>query len=174
VLHMCVGATRVCGCYKCVWVLLVCVGELRGFLVVLTTSNSATFVNTRGASHRTGHAGVSIRRALGLRSHESTWLDLPSPSPFVTMGMQYKETKAGQGPIVLAEAQTLVDCKMTEAYAWIMRTERRERTRRALEHGDLAHMLLKERNDHDRTVATIRKTPFRLTNREYSCAPLAY
>jgi len=43
----------------------------------------------------------------------------------------------------------------------------RERTRHHLEHGDLAHVQLNDRSDHDRTMATIHKTPFRFTNREY-------
>jgi len=81
--------------------------------------------------------------------------------------MQYKPTEAGQEPIVLAEAQTVVDCDMEKAYAWFMMAAGRERTRHHLELGDLAHVMLKERSFHDRTVATIRKTPFRLTNREY-------
>jgi len=109
----------------------------------------------------------SVRMILGLGSNESSWLNLPSPSPFVTMGMQYKPTEAGQEPIVLAEARAIVDCGADEAVAWFMMSTGRERTRHHLEDGDLAHVKLKERSYHDRTVATIRKTPFRLTNREY-------
>ena len=112
-------------------------------------------------------AGASVRKALGLRCKESIWLNLPPPSPFVTMGMQYKPAEAGQAPIVLAEAQTVVDCNCEDAYAWFLMAAGRERTRHHLEHGDLAHVMLKERSFHDRTVATIRKTPFHLTNREY-------
>ena len=112
-------------------------------------------------------AGVSVRQALGLSSKESVWLNLPPPSPFVTMGMQYKPAEAGQAPIVLAEAQTVVDCNCEDAYAWFLMAAGRERTRHQLERGDLAHVMLKERSFHDRTVATILKTPFRLTNREY-------
>ena len=119
------------------------------------------------ARRRRKAAGASVRSALGLRSKQSTWLDLPTPSPFVTMGMQYKPTVAGQNPIVLAEAQTVVDCGIEEAYAWFMVAAGRERTRHHLEHGDLAHVTLNDRSVHDRTVATIHKTPFRLTNREY-------
>ena len=73
----------------------------------------------------------------------------------------------GQKPIVLAEAQTVVDCGMEEAYAWFMVAAGRERTRHHLEHGDLAHATLNDRSVHDRTMATIHKTPFRFTNREY-------
>jgi len=123
--------------------------------------------SVRGSSSRRRKAaGASLRMALGLSSKESTWFDLTS-SPFVTMGMQYKPTEAGQQPIILAEAQTVVDCGMEEAYFWFMMAVGRERTRRHLEHGDLACVQLKERSVHDRTVATIRKTSFRLTNREY-------
>ena len=118
------------------------------------------------ARRKQNAAGASVRTALGLRSKESAWLDLPPLSPFVTMGMQYKPTLPGQEPIVLAEAHTVVDCGMEEAYHWFM-VVGRECTRRHLEHGDLAHVQLKERSVHDRTVATIRKTPFRLTSREY-------
>jgi len=124
--------------------------------------------SARGSlSSRRKAAGASLRTVLGLSSKESTWLDLPTPSPFVTMGMQYKPTEAGQGPIVLAEAHTVVDCGMEEAYAWFMMAAGRERTRHHLEHGGLAHAMLSDLSFHDRTVVTIRKTPFRLTNREY-------
>jgi len=145
-------------------------GSVRG------TTHGSTRGSTRGsergsvrssARRRRKAAGASVRSALGLRSKQSTWLDLPTPSPFVTMGMQYKPTVAGQNPIVLAEAQTVVDCGIEEAYAWFMVAAGRERTRHHLEHGDLAHVTLNDRSVHDRTVATIHKTPFRLTNREY-------
>jgi len=53
--------------------------------------------------------------ALGLRSDESTWIALPVPSTFVTMGMQYKPTKAGQEPIVPRH-------KPSSTVAWKKRT----------------------------------------------------
>jgi len=124
--------------------------------------------SARGSSARRRKAtGASLRTGLGLSSKESTWLDLPTPSPFVTMGMQYNPTEAGQAPIVLAQAQTVVDRNCEDVYAWFLMAAGRERTRHHLEHGDLAHVMLKERSVHDRTVATIRKTPVLLTNREY-------
>jgi len=127
------------------------------------TSRRTARGSVRGSARRTGKAaGASVRRALGMGSDESTWLDLPSPSPLVTMGMQYKPTQPGQEPIVLAEAQAVIDCSMEEAFAWFMMAAGRERTRRHLEYGDLAHVQL-----NDCTVATIHKTPFRLTDREY-------
>ena len=49
--------------------------------------------SARGSlSRRRKAAGASLRTVLGLNSKESTWLDLPSPSTVVTMGMQYKPT----------------------------------------------------------------------------------
>jgi len=145
-------------------------GDVRGS--VRGTTHGSERGSERGsvrssANRRRKAAGASVRSALGLRSKQSTWLDLPTPSPFVTMGMQYKPTVAGQKPIVLAEAQTVVDCGMEEAYAWFMVAAGRERTRHHLEHGDLAHATLNDRSVHDRTMATIHKTPFRFTNREY-------
>jgi len=56
---------------------------------------------------------------------------------------------------------------MEEAYFWFIMAAGRERTKHRLEPGDLAHVQLNDRSDHDRTVATIHKTTFRLTNREY-------
>ena len=138
------------------------------------STNRGTERNTTRGITRSGFSlgkrnvvGVSVLMAIGLRSKETSWLDVTSPSPFVTMRMQYKPTEAGQEPIVLAEAQTVVDCGMEEAYAWFMMAAGRERTRHHLEHGDLPHVILNDRSFHDSTVATIHKTPFRLTNREY-------
>jgi len=132
--------------------------------ISLGSSAESTFV----LGERTSKAArVSLTGALGLPLKESSWQELPSPSHLVTMGMQYKATRRGQDPTVLAQAETTVDCKKEDAFAWFMMAAGRERTRHHLEHGDLAHVQLRERSDHDRTTATIRKTPFRLTSREY-------
>jgi len=67
------------------------------------------------ARSTTKAAGASLHKDLGLSSKESIWLNLLPPSPFVTMGLQFKSAEAGQAPIVLAEAQTVVDCNCEDA-----------------------------------------------------------
>ena len=134
------------------------------------TSRMATMQSTKKV------ASMTIRSVLGLRATDSDWVDLPSPSPFVTLGMKFlahpPESPDHDVPIILARGEVVVDCSLDDAYTWMLFNTSRERTKTAYERGDLAHVEVKADTFYDRTTATIRKMPWRLTNRGNSCVLL--
>jgi len=158
--------------------------ERASFMEMQTSQNrtkrgnaSAALSTSRGTSRGTMAtvrstkkvASMMIRSVLGLRATDSDWVDLPSPSPFVTLGMKFlarpPESPDHDIPIILARGEVVVDCSLDDAYAWMLFNTSRERTKTAYERGDLAHVEVKADTFYDMTTATIRKMPWRLTNR---------
>jgi len=61
----------------------------------------------------------------------------------------------------------VLDCSERDAMAWWFSFMRRENVKQSSEQGNPALMLANERSRHDHVVATIKKMPFPLHNREF-------
>jgi len=113
--------------------------------------------------------GVALEEGSGVMK----WHALKSPSYLVKIMGRYTPPKRGEEHYALGKVTGLVDCSALEAVAWTFNCCSRDRMRISREARDPAR-LEKEITLHDKLVATIRRTPFPLQDREvvlrYLCA----
>ena len=98
------------------------------------------------------------------------WRTLRSPTPDLRMWIKYNQQVKGERSIATGRAEGIVDCAADEAAALFFHLCSNERMRIRYEEGDLAQLEVKGKNKrlvNERTFATVRKTPFPLTNREF-------
>jgi hypothetical protein len=65
----------------------------------------------------------------------------------------------------------VLDCAALEAIAWLLAYCGRERTKRDMEQGNLARVVIAD-GTHENRVATVKKMPFPLRNREFVAAEI--
>ncbi|GMI25032.1 hypothetical protein TeGR_g8761 [Tetraparma gracilis] len=102
------------------------------------------------------------------------WTPLKSTSPFVAFSMQYTKPERNQPSVALGMAKATLDCSATEAFAYQFAVCGREKMRISKEGEDLARFVLKERAAHDFELASVKKMPFPLTNREFLTRYLSF
>jgi len=96
------------------------------------------------------------------------WKDLDSPSPDVKMWMKYFPPKKGERSVGTGRAVGVIDCSAEEFAAWQINFCSNERIRISNEEGNPARLVLrKESRLNEVTVATVKKFPFMLDNREF-------
>ena len=97
------------------------------------------------------------------------WKDLDSPSPDVKMWMKYFPPKKGERSVGTGRAVGVIDCSAEEFAAWQINFCSNERIRISNEEGNPARLMYvrKEARLNEVTVATVKKFPFMLDNREF-------
>jgi len=108
-------------------------------------------------SHRMRHSGL----------HTNDWERIPSPSPFVRMFKKTNRDPAIKRSIAYGKGEVLVDTDSRTALAWWSAFTSRERLRRERAEGNPALSVFAVKTKHDFGVATVKKMPFPLTNREF-------
>lgn len=95
------------------------------------------------------------------------WKVLPSTYQEVKMEMRYFPPKRGERSIGAAKAVGVIDCSAEEVAAWLMDYCSNERMRIHREEGSPARLELKNKTrENESTVASIKKFPIFLRNRE--------
>ncbi|GMI18506.1 hypothetical protein TrLO_g14860 [Triparma laevis f. longispina] len=95
------------------------------------------------------------------------WTKIDSPTHEVEMKMQYFPPKKGERSIVTGKAVGVIDCSSEEAAAWVMDYCSIERTRMSTDEGNPGRFELRGKaRVNESTVATVKKMPFLLDNRE--------
>jgi len=95
------------------------------------------------------------------------WEPLLSPNPFVTMHIKHAPPAKGERQIAVGKATATIDCSAHEAMSWWYAFMSRKNWNTSLEGGDPALLVAKQATRHDIVVATIKKLPFPLHNREF-------
>ena len=96
------------------------------------------------------------------------WEVLESPCPDVEMWMKYIPPRNGERSIATGKAVGVVDSSAEEVAAWLMDYCNNERMRISREEGNFARVMLREKaRVNEVTVATVKKMPIYLTNREF-------
>jgi len=98
---------------------------------------------------------------------EEAWEALESPHPLVRMWTKHAPPKNGERTIVLGKATAVIDCPAREATAYTFACTSRERDRMSREEQNPARILATTYTNHDNIVATIKKLPLLLRNREF-------
>ncbi|GMH86762.1 hypothetical protein TL16_g10646 [Triparma laevis f. inornata] len=96
------------------------------------------------------------------------WKALESTSKEVEMPMKYFPPKKGERSVGTGKGITVVDCSAEEVAAWVMDYCSNERTRISTEEGNPARLELTEKaRANEIAVATVKKLPFFVDNREF-------
>jgi len=109
---------------------------------------------------------VESCRSLG-SDEGGEWQPLTSPSPFVDMSIKHVLAEKGKRSIALGMATAIIDCSALQAAAHMSAFMSRESVRINSENGHPARLILKENTMHDCVVATVKRLPFPLNNREF-------
>jgi hypothetical protein len=95
------------------------------------------------------------------------WRPIKSPQVFVDMWMVIIPQQPSEPTKVLAKAKCLIDAPARIALAWMYTYCSRERMRISKEKGDIPRIVESMNSDYDCTLASLKRSPFPLTNREY-------
>jgi len=98
---------------------------------------------------------------------EEAWEPIESPHPLVRMWMKHARPKKGERTIALGKATAVIDCPAREATAYTFAYTSRERGRMSREEQNPARILATSYTKHDNVIATIKKMPLLLSNREF-------
>jgi len=107
-----------------------------------------------------------VENCLAMETEEA-WEPLESPHPLVRMWMKHAPPKRGERTIALGKATAVIDCSAHEATAYTFTYVSRERDRASCEEQHPARMLATTNTIHDNVIATIKKMPLLLRNREF-------
>ena len=95
------------------------------------------------------------------------WDPLDSPYPFVTMHIKHDPPAKGERHIAVGKATATIDCSMREAMAFWSMFMSRESTKASVELSNPARLVPRGSGPLDTVVATIKKMPFVLRDREF-------
>ena len=95
------------------------------------------------------------------------WTEIKSNVPFVTMHMKHIPPRKGERYVATGRAAATLDCHAIKALAYSFEYCGRERLRISRESGDPVRIVVERRDSNDVTVATVKKMPFPLNNREF-------
>jgi hypothetical protein len=106
-------------------------------------------------------------RGLEMNSVGRGWADVPYSTPLVKISMKHVPRQRGERSIALGRGESVIDCSIIEACAWLCAFCSRERMRVSNEEGNPARLLVKEFSSHDVVFATIKKLRYPLHPREF-------
>jgi len=98
---------------------------------------------------------------------EGTWVPLLSLSPFIDMRCKHSPARRGERSIALGMATALVDSSARDALASWWSYASRKNMRISSEQSHPARLVQRRNGLNDAVVATIKKMPFPLNNREF-------
>ena len=116
---------------------------------------------------------VSTARALAADIATLPWIDIPTTIACVSMWYRHKPAKKGERTVAEGKCRGVVDCSTEYALAYWFQYCSRESLRISSEEGNPARLVVAKRSAHDWTVASIKKLPFPLRNREFVMRQLA-